>query len=312
MATADLGAVLPTLSTYWHELGQAAHAAEEAGLRYIFCNEQPGSDAMTGAQALIAGTSRAHIGTSVANIYLRHPYLMARSAAMLQALSKGRFILGLGTSHDAINRPKGLGSPHPIRDMDAYVGAVRSQLAREESTPIWLGALRQQMTQLAGGLADGVIFHLVPVGLLRKSVAVLRAAEANANRSGRVHVAAYARIAIASDLAHARARARKMLAFYLRFPAYQALFSAQGFAGDVEAWTRAGTASGPIAPEEAISDSLIDATCIVGSEGRCVERIQEYQAAGVEILLLAPVPEERASLSRLFTPAFRLARRLQQ
>lgn len=312
MATAEFGAVLPTVPAYWHELGQAAQAAEEAGLRYIFCNEQPGSDAMTGAHALIAGTRKAHIGTSVANIYLRHPYLMARSAAMLHALSKGRFILGLGTSHEAINRPQGLGSPHPIRDMSAYVGTVRAHLAPEESAPIWLGALRQQMTQLAGGLADGVIFHLVPIGSLRKSIAALRAAEATANRSGRVRVAAYARIALATDLAQARTKARKMLAFYLRFPAYQSLFSSQGFAREVEDWRRADAGSNPSVAERAISDTLIDATVVVGPEGRCVERMEEYQAAGVEILLFAPVPEETASLSSLFTPAFRLARRLNQ
>ena len=58
-------------------------------------------------------TRRIKVGTWVANIYLRLPYLCAKAAALAADATGGRFILGLGVSHQPVNRALGIDMPNP-------------------------------------------------------------------------------------------------------------------------------------------------------------------------------------------------------
>ena len=53
------------------------------------------------ATTLLMGeaTERITVGTWVANIYLRHPYVCAQAAALITDATGGRMVLGLGVSH---------------------------------------------------------------------------------------------------------------------------------------------------------------------------------------------------------------------
>ncbi|HEY4633415.1 MAG TPA: LLM class flavin-dependent oxidoreductase, partial [Candidatus Limnocylindrales bacterium] len=60
--------------------------------------------------ATAAVTRRIRVGTFVANVMNRHPALVARMAATVQAVSGGRFVLGIGigghpAEHDAYGMP---------------------------------------------------------------------------------------------------------------------------------------------------------------------------------------------------------------
>jgi alkanesulfonate monooxygenase SsuD/methylene tetrahydromethanopterin reductase-like flavin-dependent oxidoreductase (luciferase family) len=50
-----------------------------------------------------AATERIRVGTWIANVYLRHPYVCAQGAALIAAAIGGRFILGLGVGHQPVN-----------------------------------------------------------------------------------------------------------------------------------------------------------------------------------------------------------------
>jgi alkanesulfonate monooxygenase SsuD/methylene tetrahydromethanopterin reductase-like flavin-dependent oxidoreductase (luciferase family) len=274
---------------------------EAAGWDYIFCNETPGSDALGGAFLLAGATKKATIGTSVANIYLRHPYLTARTSAMLQVISGGRFILGLGASHPLINKPLGLGSTHPIRDMYHYINSLRGYFGSEPS-PVWVGALRPPMARLAGELSDGVIFHLVPLSGIARVVESIREGERQGRRSRHVTIAAYGRISLTNDMSTARVLARQMLRFYFRFPAYQDLFSKHGFAEDVEAYRAAIQRQDDDVAGASISDRLIEETCILGGALRCRDIADQYRAAGVDVMLFAPLRVEGSTLASIYEP----------
>ena len=58
-------------------LGQLA---EEKGFDAILVNEGRG-DALACSEAIALGTSRIKVGTNIANIYFRHPFLAAMTAA---------------------------------------------------------------------------------------------------------------------------------------------------------------------------------------------------------------------------------------
>jgi alkanesulfonate monooxygenase SsuD/methylene tetrahydromethanopterin reductase-like flavin-dependent oxidoreductase (luciferase family) len=59
-------------------------------------------------------TQRIRVGTWVAHIYLRTPYLCAKAAIMAADATSGRMILGLGVSHQPVNRALGLEMPSAI------------------------------------------------------------------------------------------------------------------------------------------------------------------------------------------------------
>ena len=102
MTHAPLGLVLSTATTAPpRQLAEIGRLAEERGFAAVLVNEGRG-DALACAQAIAAVTARIQVGTNIANIYYRHPFLAAMTAATIAELSEGRLILGLGPSHRAL------------------------------------------------------------------------------------------------------------------------------------------------------------------------------------------------------------------
>jgi alkanesulfonate monooxygenase SsuD/methylene tetrahydromethanopterin reductase-like flavin-dependent oxidoreductase (luciferase family) len=97
-------AVVPVAAVGWsaEDIQNAAREAEAAGFEAIFTTEV-NNDAMATAQLMGSATERINVGTWVANVYLRHPYVCAQGAALIAASTGGRFILGLGVSHQPVN-----------------------------------------------------------------------------------------------------------------------------------------------------------------------------------------------------------------
>ncbi len=75
-----------------------AREAERLGADSLWVPEVWGYDALTGLAYLAAATSSIGLGTFVVQLGSRSPALLATSASSLQALSGGRFRLGIGTS----------------------------------------------------------------------------------------------------------------------------------------------------------------------------------------------------------------------
>src|SRR3954453_14597839 len=72
--------------------------AERLGVDSVWVAEAWGYDAFTPLAFLAARTSRSLLATGVPHLGARSPALLAMSAMSMQALSAGRFLLGLGTS----------------------------------------------------------------------------------------------------------------------------------------------------------------------------------------------------------------------
>ena len=71
---------------------------EKAGLDIAWVAEAYGFDAPTFMGYLAAKTESITIGSGILPIYTRTPTLMAMTAASMDTLTGGRFILGLGAS----------------------------------------------------------------------------------------------------------------------------------------------------------------------------------------------------------------------
>ena len=122
--------VIPGVGWSAREVQTIARQAENAGFDAIFAAEA-NNDVMATAQLMGTATTRITVATWIANIYLRHPYVCAQGAACIADATSGRFLLGLGVSHQPVNRALGIDMAEPQAALRRYVTAVRSWLRGE-------------------------------------------------------------------------------------------------------------------------------------------------------------------------------------
>src|SRR5260370_34304915 len=98
-ASMKLGLNLPYEgSLSFPEAVDLAQRAEALDYESVWMPEAYGTDAVSILGALAARTERIQLGTGIVNVFSRTPALLAQTAATLDSISGGRFILGLGTS----------------------------------------------------------------------------------------------------------------------------------------------------------------------------------------------------------------------
>jgi F420-dependent oxidoreductase-like protein len=111
----------------------AVAEAERLGYDSIWTAEAYGSDAVTPAAWVAARTERIHVGTAIMQIAARTPAMTAMTAMTLDALSGGRFRLGLGVSGpQVVEGWHGTAFGRPLGRTREYVEIVRAILRREK------------------------------------------------------------------------------------------------------------------------------------------------------------------------------------
>ncbi len=107
--------------------------AEALGYDSVWSAEAWGSDAATPLAWIAAQTTKIKLGTGIMQLPGRSPANTAMTAMTLDALSGGRFILGLGTSGpQVVEGWHGVPFDKPLTWMREYVEIVRKIFAREE------------------------------------------------------------------------------------------------------------------------------------------------------------------------------------
>lgn len=107
--------------------------AENLGFDSVWSAEGYGCDAVSTASWLAAHTTRMMVGTAVMQIPARSPASAAMTAIGLDALSGGRFIMGLGSSGPQVAEGwHGQAYDKPLGRAREYVEIVRKILARKE------------------------------------------------------------------------------------------------------------------------------------------------------------------------------------
>ena len=106
--------------------------AERLGYDSVWTAEAYGSDAVTMAAWVAARTQRIHVGTGIMQIAGRSPAMTAMTAMTLDALSGGRFRLGLGVSNpQVVEGWHGQAWGKPLTKTREYVEIVRAILRRD-------------------------------------------------------------------------------------------------------------------------------------------------------------------------------------
>jgi F420-dependent oxidoreductase-like protein len=258
-------------------------ALRDEGFRRVWMAQMPYEpDLLTLLAVAFREVDTIEVGSGVLPIQNQHPMLLAQRALTLNAIANGRFILGLGMTHQAVTETMwGIPWDKPLRRMREYLDGLQPLLAGEAAdavgetvttrgglvipgapTPeVHIAALGPQMLRLAGRRTAGTLTWMTgPKTLSEHIVPTLREAAAEAGRpEDAVRVAASLPVSVTDDVAGARAQAAEQFSMYGFLPSYRAMLDREGFAN----------------PEDA---------AIIGDEKTVSDRLDELAAAGVNEL----------------------------
>src|SRR4029453_7465724 len=131
-----------------------AQRLEQEGFGGIYC-PSPG-DGLALCEALALVTREIPFGTSIANIYTRHPFDYAQTAAVIHELSGGRFRFGVGVSHGPMHQRLSLRVGKPLEDIRKFVADIRAAESQIGTLPpIVLATLRTRMVELSAEIGQG-------------------------------------------------------------------------------------------------------------------------------------------------------------
>lgn len=123
---------------------EMVHEAERLGFDSVWTAEAWGSDAVSPLAWIAAQTKKIRLGTGIMQLPGRSPANTAMTAMTLDALSGGRFILGLGTSGpQVVEGWHGVPFDKPLTWMKEYVTIVKAIFAREK--PLEFDGVRYQI-----------------------------------------------------------------------------------------------------------------------------------------------------------------------
>ena len=263
---------------------ELAREVERRGFSAIVCPSF--GDNVGLAEAVVLSTSRITVATGIANLYLRHPADYANTAALLHELSDGRFVLGVGVSHNTHNQNGryGIQGGRPLADVRAWVERYRAALGTRPAAPLVLATLRRRMTELAVELADGILLANACLSHVPDTLAAVPAA-----RRERFFIGNMTPICVGDDRAATSAALRRHLAAYMAMPNYQNYWIEAGYADDVAAARTALARGDHGGMAAAISERLIEDTSIRGTPAQCREGFARFLAAGITTVALMPI-----------------------
>ena len=107
--------------------------ADAVGIDSVWAGEAYGADAVTVLAYLAGQTQRIRLGSAIWQMPARTPASTAMTAMTLDALSEGRFLLGLGLSGpQVVEGWHGVAYGRPLARTREYVDIVRAIIARQE------------------------------------------------------------------------------------------------------------------------------------------------------------------------------------
>ncbi len=225
--------------------------AERLGYASVWVAEAYGSDAPTVLGWLAAQTEHIGLGSGVMQIPARTPAMTAMTAATLDTLSGGRFLLGLGVSGPQVSEGwHGVRFGSPLGRTREYVEIVRTALARKPveyegehftlplpdgpgkalrltlhpprpDLPIYLAAVGPRNLRLAGEVADGWLAIFLSPEHSSDQFASIREARTASGRGSTedpmagFDVVATVPVVVADDLEAARAAVAPYTALYI-------------------------------------------------------------------------------------------------
>ena len=269
----------------------------------IWIPETWGMENFAMLSAVSGKTTTQKIGSSIINIYSRSPSTIAMGAMTVDSISKGRLILGLGTSSIPIVEDyHGANFEKPVQRMKEYVEIIRLILSgkpinysgkifnlknftslikpQRNNIPIYLAAINQKMVDLTWSIGDGVIFYLRPLDEMKQTISKMQAKK-------NIDVACQIITCVSEDSDNAILRAKKTLAFYISVgKIYREFLENNGFKNETNNIFNEFKKSGFTSNHELVTNSMLDSLCISGTPEECKNKLQNFIDAGIDLPII--------------------------
>ncbi|WP_035851208.1 LLM class F420-dependent oxidoreductase [Kitasatospora azatica] len=304
-----------------------AQEADRLGYSVCWAAEAYGSDAATVLSFVAARTERIDVGSAIFQIPARTPAMTAMTAATLDALSGGRFRLGLGVSGPQVSEGwYGVKFDKPLARTREYVEIIRKAMSRERLTheganwtlplpggpgkalkltvhpvrehiPLYIAAIGPKNLEQTGEIADGWlgIFFSPEPEHAALSLDPLRAGRAKVGKTlDGFDLCPTVNIAVGEDVAALADGLRSYAALYIGGMGskeknfYNQLARRMGYEQAAEEVQQRYLAGDKEGAAAAVPHELIDAFSLLGSKERIADRMRAYADAGVTTLTLAP------------------------
>ncbi len=294
----------------------------------------------TAILAVIAGqTRRMQLGWGIISPYTRHPVQVAMEARVMQDLAGDRFLLGLGASkifmkeigegegekvgpvtvmRESIEIVKGVlrGDPFEYQGkvFTASVPPLKPDMhASRKLPPIYVAGTGPVMQKMSGSISDGLLTASITTpAFVRYSLKNLNEGARNAGKNvsdlvlGSVIVGSIGR-----DSTKGKEGAREQAAMYLANKVQNIKGSADTLlecAGltfeELQPVADAMEKGGRKAAAKAVTDEILCKVCaIAGTPDECIQRIEEYRAAGCTHIMLEIWGDDRTGQAKLFGEA---------
>ncbi len=306
------------------DAGAEARRLEELGYDGAFTFEGP-HDPFFPLVVAAQHTERLELATAVAIAFARSPMLLANIGHDLQELSKGRFILGLGSQIRAhIERRFSMPWSRPAARMRELVQAIRAIwrcwnegekldfrgdfYTHTLMTPffnpgpnpygpprIFVAGVGPRMTEVVGEVADGFFEHPFNTPESVRSM-TLPALERGLARSGRsrkdLEISCQVMVVTGRTeeaLDGARRAVKSQIAFYGSTPAYRGVLECHGW-GDLQTdLNRLSKRGRWDEMTELVDDEVLETIAVCGQPGEIGEKVRaRYGAFADRVSLVAP------------------------
>lgn len=246
-----------------------AKKVEALGYSALWLPETIGRHPFVHAGSLLANTTSLVVATGIASIYNRDPGSAMAGAKTLAEQSGGRFIMGLGVSHQPlVESVRGNEYGRPLSTMKTYLErmskAPYQSVEPADKPPVVLAALGPKMLELSATMADGAHPYFTTPEHTKTARGIM---------GPDAMLCVEQKIILESDPVKARELARAVAQIYVSLPNYRNNWKRLGFTDE----------------EIDSSDRFIDETFAWGSIDQIAERVQAHLDAGASHVCVQPV-----------------------
>lgn len=240
------------------QIGEVGAELDSMGIGALWIGGSPDAH-LPEPKALLDGSERLHVGTSIVNIWTADPTDLAETHAEIAERHPGRFTLGLGIGHAPAAEARGLEYVKPYARLVGYLDALDAASRPVPAEERMLSALGPRTLRLASARSAGSVPYLTTPEHTARARALLG--------GDRLLVPEHA-VVIDQDASIGRALGRSFLRSYLALPNY------------VNTWLSLGFTEDDV--ESGGSDRLVDAMVLHGPIERVLARLEEHHSAGAD------------------------------
>ena len=312
---------------------ELARLAEDYGFDYVWAWDSHvlWQDVYPVFTLIATNTERVRIGPCVTNPATRDITVTASALATLNQISGGRMVMGMGRGDSArrvIGKP-----PVTVEHMEEACRQIRDLAEGREidyegtklrlkwasgRLPVWVAAYGPKALRAAGRVADGLIMQLADPYIIEWSLRYVREGAEEAGRPfDDIQIMSAAPAYVTDDMEAAREQVRwfpAMVSNHVVDLVHR--YASTALPAELTQFIRARdhydyADHGRTGAEHAsfVTDEVVDRFCVLGTPERCLAKLRELEALGVDQFNIYSMVDDPAGVIRSFgeelIPAFR-------